>query len=92
MAVALAIAVFAGGIYRTASDWRASEAATMVGGDTAFTTGLSLTRAVTLTHELDPGGHWLMAAGADSDISGPTAVVDAPRLARVGAWPGSWTP
>lgn len=92
MAVALAIAVFAGGIYTTAADWRASEAATMVGADTAFTTGLSLARAVALTHELDPGGRWLMAAGADSDISGPTAVVDAPRLARVGVWPGSWTP
>jgi putative ABC transport system permease protein len=92
MAVALAIAVFAGGIYTTAADWRASEAATTVGADTAFTTGLSLARAVALTHELDPGGRWLMAAGADSDISGPTAVVDAPRLARVGVWPASWTP
>ncbi|MDX6318986.1 MAG: putative transport system permease protein, partial [Nocardioidaceae bacterium] len=92
MAVALAIAVFAAGIYSTAADWRASQAATMVGADMSFAVSLPLSRAVAITHQLDPDGRWLMAAGADSDINGPKVVVDAPRLARVAVWPRSWTP
>jgi putative ABC transport system permease protein len=92
MAVALAIAVFAAGIYSTAADWRASQAATMVGADLSFTVGFPLSRAVSITHQLDPEGRWLMAAGADADLDGPKVVVDAPRLARVARWPSSWTP
>jgi putative ABC transport system permease protein len=92
MAVALAIAVFAAGIYSTAADWRASQAATMVGADASFAVSFPLSRAVSITHQVDPDGRWLMAAGADADINGPKVVVDAPRLARVAVWPRSWTP
>jgi putative ABC transport system permease protein len=92
MAVALAIAVFAAGIYSTAADWRASQAATVVGADASFAVSFPLSRAVSITHQVDPDGRWLMAAGADGDINGPKVVVDAPRLARVAVWPRSWTP
>jgi putative ABC transport system permease protein len=92
LTAALAIAVFSASIYLTAADWRASDAATVVGADTAFHTKLPLGQAVALTHQVDPAGKWLMAVGADYDLRGLKVVVDAPRLARVADWPGSWTP
>lgn len=92
LTAALAISVFAAGVYATAASWRASAAATLVGADTAFHVKLPLSRAVTLTHRLDPGGMWLMAVGADADTNGPKVIIDASRLARVAVWPGSWTP
>jgi putative ABC transport system permease protein len=91
LTAALAIAVFAAGIYQTAANWRASDAATLVGADTAFPVRFPLAQAVSLTHRLDPNGDWLMAVGANSDTNGPKVIVDAPRLPRVAVWPGSWT-
>jgi putative ABC transport system permease protein len=92
LTAALAIAVFAAGIYQTAASWRASDAATIVGADTAFQVRFPLSQAVALTHRLDPNGNWLMAVGANSDINGSKVIVDAPRLPRVAVWPSSWTP
>lgn len=93
LAAALGIAVFAVGVYSSAANWRASNAATIVGADSSYRTGFPLAKAVALTHRIDPGGHWLMAVGNYGDAAnGPKLIVDASRLARVSAWPSSWTP
>jgi hypothetical protein len=96
---ALTVAVFSVGVSLAASTWRASAAATEVGAPLSFSTRLPLARAVGLTHEIDPEGHWLMAAGQDipnadevESIPMPRIVVDTPRLARVASWPAQWTP
>ncbi len=92
LTAALAISVFGAGIYSAAGAWRASDAATMVGADAAYRANTSLSQAVALTHQLDPFGRWLMATGVDDDILEPKVILDAPRLARVAAWPSTWTP
>jgi putative ABC transport system permease protein len=92
LTAALAIAVFAAGIYATAATWRASDAATQVGADSSYRVRVPLAQAVGLTHQIDPQGKWLMAVATDSDDRGLKVLVDAPRLARVGVWPDSWTP
>jgi putative ABC transport system permease protein len=96
---ALTIAVFAVGVSMAASTWRSSAAATEVGAPLSYPTSLPLARAVGLTHELDPQGRWLMAAGVDfphadeaSSLPLPRIVVDTTRLARVASWPSQWTP
>jgi hypothetical protein len=96
---ALTVAVFAVGVSLAASTWRASAAATEVGAPLSYETRLSLTRAVGLTHDLDPKGRWLMAAGQDFpnadevySIPQPRVIVDSTRLARVASWPTQWTP
>jgi putative ABC transport system permease protein len=96
---ALTIAVFAVGVSLAASTWRSSAAATEVGASLSYPTSLPLSRAVGLTHELDPKGQWLMAAGVDfphadeaSSLPLPRIVVDTTRLARVASWPAQWTP
>jgi hypothetical protein len=96
---ALTVAVFTVGVSLAASTWRASAAATQVGAPLSFPTTLSLSRAVGLTHEIDPQGRWLMAAGVNTpniDEAGvtliPRVVVDTSRLARVASWPSQWTP
>jgi hypothetical protein len=96
---ALTVAVFAVGVSLAASTWRASAAATQVGAPLSYPTKLSLPRAVGLTHELDPHGRWLMAAGQDfpntdeaTSVLLPRVVVDTTRLARVASWPSQWTP
>ncbi len=96
---ALTVAVFAIGVSLAASTWRASAAATQVGAPLSYSTKLTLTRAVGLTHELDPDGRWLMAAGQDfpnadetTSIVMPRVIVDSTRLARVASWPEQWTP
>jgi len=96
---ALTVAVFAAGVSLAASTWRASAAATEVGAPLSYSTKLSLPRAVGLTHQLDPQGRWLMAAGQDfpnaDEVTSnpmPRVIVDAPRLARVASWPSQWTP
>jgi hypothetical protein len=96
---ALTVAVFAAGVSLAASTWRSSAAATEVGAPLSYSTDLTLPRAVGLTHELDPKGRWLMAAGQDfpnadevTSLPPPRVIVDAPRLARVGSWPAQWTP
>jgi hypothetical protein len=96
---ALTVAVFAVGVSLAASTWRASAAATQVGAPLSYSTHLSLPRAVGLTHQLDPDGRWLMAAGQDlpnadeaTSVVMPRVVVDTTRLARVASWPAQWTP
>jgi hypothetical protein len=96
---ALTVAVFAIGVSLAASTWRASAAATQVGAPLSYSSTLTLSRAVGLTHQLDPEGRWLMAAGqdfpnADESTSTvmPRVVVDTTRLARVASWPEQWTP
>ena len=93
LTAAVAVAVFAYGVYGAAATWRASDAATEVGAAQAYDTSLSLGQAVALTHRIDPDGRWLMAVGVDYPVQGdPRVVVDAPRLARVASWPSSWVP
>ena len=96
---ALTVAVFAIGVSLAASTWRASAAATQVGAPLSYSSNLTLTRAVGLTHELDPDGRWLMAAGQDfpnadeaTSVVMPRVIVDSTRLARVASWPEQWTP
>ncbi|MGH3448045.1 MAG: FtsX-like permease family protein, partial [Nocardioidaceae bacterium] len=93
LTAALAVAVFAAGVYWSAASWRASDAATQVGADEAYHTTLDIGRAVALTHRLDPDGRWLMAAAVVHALHHPPKVlVDSPRLARVSAWQDSWLP
>ncbi|MEJ7690215.1 MAG: FtsX-like permease family protein [Nocardioidaceae bacterium] len=62
-------------------------------GGVLFTSAIPLAETVAATHEIDPEGRWLMAAGVliYSDV-GEKLIVDAPRLGRVAEWPTSWTP
>ncbi len=93
LTAALAIAVFAAGVYGAADAWRRSTAATEVGAAEAYRAAGSLDQTVALTRELDPQGKWLMAAGVITQGSyGEKLVLDTSRLARVGVWPSTWTP
>ncbi len=89
---ALAIAVFAGAVYTTAANWRASVAATTVGSGMSFNVELPMAEAETLTRQVDPKGRWLMAASADYSSGYIMSLVDSSRMARVMDWPQSWTP
>jgi len=92
LTAALAVSVFAAGVFTAAADWRSSDAATLVGADLSYSTQLTMDQAVTLTHQIDPAGKWLMAIAAEYDGDSQTLVMDTPRLPRVGLWPNSWTP
>ncbi len=92
LTAALAVSVFAAAVFTAAADWRSSDAATIVGAEVSYPTELTLGEAVALTHQVDPRGRWLMAAGAEFDGTNQLLVLDTPRLPRVGLWPDSWTP
>lgn len=89
---AVAICVFGAGVYASASQWRASVAATATPAPVAWSSALPLDRTVALTRRLDPDGRWLMAAGTVSTPAATFAVLDTARLTRVAQWPGQWTP
>ena len=92
LTAALAIAVFSLGVYGAAADWRFSNAVTQAGSGQTYRSPLTLDDTVELTHDIDPDGDWLMAAGAEADATfGDRLVLDTPRLARVATWPSSWT-
>lgn len=90
LTAALAIGTFALGVDHAAASWRQSTAATRAPAGEVWTAPGSLDETVALTHRLDPDGRWLMAAAASTYPNGLVTVVDADRLARVGAWPGAW--
>jgi putative ABC transport system permease protein len=91
LTAALAISVFAAGVYAAASAWRTSVAATQVGADESFTSPRTLSETVALTHRIDPDGSYLMAAGVIvNGDEGEKLVVDAPRLGRAAVWPTTW--
>ncbi len=93
LTAALAISVFAAGVFTAAATWRQSAAATQVGADASYRTDNTLSETVALTHRLDPEGKWMMAVGVVNQADyGEKLVVDSPRLARVGVWPKTWTP
>jgi hypothetical protein len=92
LAACVAIAIFAGAVYSSAAAWRASAAATEAGADLSYVVDLPMPAAVTLTRRVDPAGRWVMAAGTTLGSSPPFIVVDSSRMARVMAWPTSWTP
>jgi hypothetical protein len=89
---AVAIGVFATGVYSAAAHWRQSVAATRAPAATVWSSPLPLSQTVALTHRLDPHGKWLMGAATVGYSSGLYTVVDSPRLARVAGWPDLWTP
>jgi hypothetical protein len=91
LAVAVAVSLFGSGIYGAAASWRASVAATEAPAAYVYDTDQSMTAAIDLTHDLDPDGRWLMAAGTFNTSKVPWTVVDAPRLARVATWSDQWT-
>jgi putative ABC transport system permease protein len=102
LTAAMTIAVFTIGVSLAAATWRSSTAATEVGAPLSYPTELSLSRAVGLTHRIDPAGRWLMAAAVSApnteldndDVTSiqPRIVLDTPRMARVASWPAQWTP
>ena len=92
LTAALAISVFAIGVYGAAATWRDSVAATRVGADLSYRSPLPLAQTVEATHRIDPDGRWLMTLAVVTVGDGEAVVVDAPRLARVADWPSSWTP
>ena len=89
---AIAVGVFAVGVYDSAADWRASVAATASPSAEVWSAPLTMSQAVDLTHELDPAGDSLMALGAFTSPGARLSVVDGPRMARVLDWSDQWTP
>lgn len=89
---AIAISVFGVGVYDSAAQWRASAAATLAPADVLWAAEMPIDSAVRLTHEVDPEGDYLMAAGAMPTLGPTYAVVDTPRLERVARWSPQWTP
>lgn len=92
LTAAIAVCVFGAGIYGVAASWRTSVAATEAPAATVWNGDLPMTKAVELTHGLDPDGEWLMAAGVVTALDTDYVVVDSPRLPRVAIWPDQWTP
>ncbi len=89
---AIAICVFGAGIYDSASQWRASVAATRAPAAVVWASDLPLNRAVALSRAADPDGRWLMAAGTLSSTGPVFTVADTSRLTRVAQWSDQWTP
>ncbi len=89
---AIAICVFGAGVYDSASQWRASVAATRAPAAVVWASDLSLDRTVALSRAADPEGRWLMAAGTLSSTGPVFTVADTSRLARVAQWSDQWTP
>lgn len=92
LTAALAVGVFAVGVYDAAREWRASVAATVAPAEVVWASPLPLSRTVRLTHDLDPDGAYLMAAAQVPRLGVPMVAVDSPRLAAVTEWPAAWTP
>lgn len=89
---AIAVAVFGAGVYDSAATWRGSVAATASPAATTWTSSLSMRETRDLTHTVDPGGEFLMAAASVVNPGVSFAVVDASRLATVSTWPATWSP
>jgi hypothetical protein len=89
---AIAVSVFAAGVYASASTWRQSVAATVAPAGQVWSSSLPLNQTVDAARLLDPSGRWLMGAGVAAYPGGTFSVVDTPRLARVAQWPKQWTP
>nr|MBA3783361.1 hypothetical protein [Nocardioides sp.] len=92
LTAAIAVAVFGVGVFDSAATWRGSVAATASPADNVWSSPLPIRDTVALTHEVDPGGTWAMAAASVATPGLSLSVVDAPRLAAVAQWPESWTP
>jgi hypothetical protein len=89
---AVAVGVFAIGVYDSAATWRGSSAATTTPAPVVWSSPLGITETVVLTHELDPNGTSIMAAATVLDPAANVVVVDGPRLPAVASWPAAWTP
>ena len=92
LTAAIAVAVFGVGVFDSAATWRGSVAATASPAANVWSSPLPIRDTVALTHEVDPGGTWAMAAATIASPGLNLSVVDAPRLAQVAEWPESWTP
>lgn len=92
LTVAVAVCSFGVGVYDAAAAWRDSVAATQAPSDTVWSTELPMAEAVALTHELDPDGQWLMAAGTFIALDATYVALDADRLDPVARWHPAWTP
>ncbi|NYG54092.1 FtsX-like permease family protein [Nocardioides perillae] len=92
LTAAVAVGVFSVGVHDAAAGWRGSVAATAAPAASVWRSDLPLAATVELTHDLDPDGRWLMAASSGALGRQRLSVVDTTRLARVGAWPDTWTP
>lgn len=92
LTVAIAVCAFGVGVHEAAATWRTSVAATQAPADTVWATELPMGEAVALTHELDPDGRWLMAAGTYVAQDVTYVAVDGSRLGDVARWDAGWTP
>lgn len=92
LTVAIAVCTFGVGVYDAAVTWRESVATTQAPADVVWTTELPMDGAVALTHELDPDGRWLMAAGTVAAQDAVYVALDAARLSEVATWHETWTP
>lgn len=90
--VAVAVSVFAAGVYSSAAEWRESVAATVSPADTVWRTTLPMGDAVDLTRRLDPSGEWVTPVATVLVPGSPFALVDGERFGRVATWPESWSP
>ena len=89
---AIAVGVFAIGVYDSAADWRASVAATSAPASEIWSTSRTMSQTIDLTQELDPEGEHLMALAQFFAPGSRLSVVDGPRMASVLSWPADWTP
>lgn len=89
---AIAVAVFAAGVYDSAATWRTSVAATASPADTTWRSPVTYAETLALTRRIDPAGDWVMAAASVLNPGAQFAVVDSSRLARVATWPPTWSP
>ena len=93
LSVAIAVAVFAAGVFGAAAAWRASVAATIAPGEVVWSSPLTMSESVDLTHRLDPDGRHLMALAIVPSVGvRVVAAVRRPhqrwRLRARGAWVG----
>ena len=89
---AIAICVFGAGVYDSAAQWRTSVAATIAPAQVLWRSPLNMAGTVDLTHDVDPGGDYLMAATTIVTQGPSFTIADTPRLTRVAAWQPQWTP
>lgn len=92
LTAALAVGVFSAGVHDAAAGWRGSVAATTTPAASVWRSDLPFATTLELTRTLDPAGDWLLAASSGALGRQRMTVVDTTRLARVAAWPASWTP
>ncbi|MEI2714959.1 MAG: FtsX-like permease family protein [Nocardioides sp.] len=92
LTAAIAVGVFAIGVYDAAAQWRHSVAVTASPGAVLWKAPGTMPQAMVDSREVDPEGEHVVALARLAIPGARYSVVDAPRMAAVLEWPASWTP